>query len=87
MLNDKCEVKLIDFGLVRSLDGINDVKNPSLLTDYVATRWFRSPEVLLNSRQYSFGIDMWALGCIIAEMYMDKPLFPGNSVKIGRAHV
>jgi len=80
MLNDKCEVKLIDFGLVRSLDGINDVKNPSLLTDYVATRWFRSPEVLLNSRQYSFGIDMWALGCIIAEMYMDKPLFPGNSV-------
>lgn len=50
MLNDKCEVKLIDFGLVRSLDGINDVKNPSLLTDYVATRWFRSPEVLLNSR-------------------------------------
>ena len=38
------------------------------MTDYVATRWYRSPEILLGSRQYTKGVDMWSLGCIMAEM-------------------
>ena len=38
------------------------------MTDYVATRWYRSPEILLGSRKYTCGVDMWSLGCIIAEM-------------------
>lgn len=38
------------------------------MTDYVATRWYRSPEILLGSRRYTCGVDMWSLGCILAEM-------------------
>jgi len=49
------------------------------MTDYVATRWYRAPEILLGSPKYSSSIDMWALGCIIAELYLNKPLFPGSS--------
>jgi len=50
-----------------------------ILTDYVATRWYRAPEVLLGSPKYDFPVDMWAVGCILAELYLCKPLFPGSS--------
>ena len=49
------------------------------LTDYVATRWYRAPEILLASKKYTAGVDMWSLGCILAEMILGKPLFPGSS--------
>ena len=49
------------------------------LTDYVATRWYRAPEILLASKKYTAGVDMWSLGCILAEMLLGKPLFPGTS--------
>ena len=49
------------------------------LTDYVATRWYRAPEILLASKKYTAGVDMWSLGCILAEMLLGKPLFPGSS--------
>ena len=50
------------------------------MTEYVATRWYRAPEVLLGSRHYSTAIDMWSVGCIFAEMCMrGHPLFPGDS--------
>lgn len=52
---------------------------PAHLTDYVATRWYRAPEILLGSQEYSFGVDMWALGCILGEMINGKPVFPGSS--------
>ena len=48
-------------------------------TDYVSTRWYRAPEVLLRSTVYSAPIDIWAVGCIMAELYTFRPLFPGNS--------
>lgn len=48
------------------------------LTDYVATRWYRSPEILIASKKYTKGIDMWSLGCILGEMIRGKPLFPGS---------
>ncbi|KAH9636314.1 hypothetical protein HF086_003281 [Spodoptera exigua] len=49
------------------------------LTDYVATRWYRAPEILIASKSYTKGIDMWSLGCILGEMLTGKPLFPGTS--------
>ncbi len=49
------------------------------MTDYVATRWYRAPEILLGSTKYTKGVDMWSLGCILAELLLGKPLFPGKS--------
>lgn len=49
------------------------------MTDYVATRWYRAPEILLGSVKYGFGVDMWACGCILGELLGGKPFFPGSS--------
>jgi mitogen-activated protein kinase 15 len=67
-----------DFGLARSLDK-NDPDSQPLLTDYVATRWYRAPEILLGSNKYTKGVDMWSMGCILAELLLGKPFFPGTS--------
>lgn len=48
------------------------------MTEYVATRWYRSPELLLFWKSYNFAIDIWAAGCILAELYLRRPLLPGN---------
>uniref|UniRef100_A0A4W4G6S3 non-specific serine/threonine protein kinase n=1 Tax=Electrophorus electricus TaxID=8005 RepID=A0A4W4G6S3_ELEEL len=66
-------VKIADFGLAR------EIRSRPPYTDYVSTRWYRAPEVLLRSSVYSSPIDMWAVGCIMAELYTLRPLFPGNS--------
>jgi meiosis induction protein kinase IME2/SME1 len=66
-------VKLADFGLARATAS----KPP--YTEYVSTRWYRAPEVLLRSTEYGAPVDMWALGTILAEMVNLKPLFPGVS--------
>lgn len=66
-------VKLADFGLARHLES----KPP--YTEYVSTRWYRAPEVLLRAKDYSAPVDMWALGTIIAELLNLKALFPGQS--------
>jgi len=83
LLNSDCHVKLCDFGLCRSVAEIANAAasgNPGpVLTDYVATRWYRAPEILLGSTNYTKGVDMWAVGCILAEMLLGKPLFPGSS--------
>ena len=50
-----------------------------MLTDYVATRWYRAPEILLGSTKYGKAVDMWSLGCILGEMLLGKPMFPGSS--------
>lgn len=47
--------------------------------EYVATRWYRAPEILLASHRYTKGVDMWSLGCILGEMLLGKPIFPGSS--------
>lgn len=80
LLNSECAVKLADFGLARSLGSLrdDDGTNPAL-TDYVATRWYRAPEILLSSSQYTAGVDSWAAGCILGELLGGKPLFPGTS--------
>ena len=81
LLNSDCTIKLCDFGLARSVAttaGLLYDTNP-VMTEYVATRWYRSPEILLGSPYYEKGCDIWALGCILSEMLLGKPPFPGNS--------
>lgn len=80
LLNSDCHVRLCDFGLCRSVAQTTTKDGQTaVLTDYVATRWYRAPEILLGSTRYSQMVDMWAVGCILAEMLIGKPLFPGNS--------
>ena len=76
LLNSSCHLKLADFGLARSIR-TNDAA--SQLTEYVATRWYRAPEILLSSRKYTQSVDMWSVGCILGELMMGKPLFQGSS--------
>ncbi|KAL0224642.1 hypothetical protein RCL1_002554 [Eukaryota sp. TZLM3-RCL] len=78
LLNADCSVKIADFGLARSLVATGTGRVP-ILTDYVATRWYRSPEILLGSTSYSEGVDMWAVGCILGEILLGSTLFPGKS--------
>jgi len=66
-------VKLADFGLAR------EIRSRPPFTDYVSTRWYRAPEVLLRSTTYNSPIDLWACGAIMAELYTLRPLFPGSS--------
>ncbi|XP_041624681.1 mitogen-activated protein kinase 15 isoform X1 [Vulpes lagopus] len=79
LLDSSCVVKLCDFGLARPLSGLPEEPAGQALTDYVATRWYRAPEVLLSSSWYTPGVDMWSLGCILGEMLRGRPLFPGTS--------
>ena len=71
-------MKLADFGLARSIGNVGKDDGP-VLTDYVATRWYRAPEILLGSTKYTKGVDMWSVGCILAELLSGKPTFPGTS--------
>jgi len=64
-------VKLADFGLARIYDF------SSLLTTVVVTLWYRSPEILLGTT-YATPVDLWSCGCILAELFLRKPLFPGQ---------
>ncbi|NXI38966.1 MK15 kinase, partial [Galbula dea] len=79
LLDADCFVKLCDFGLARSLSQVNEDQGNPALTEYVATRWYRAPEILLSSQRYTKGVDMWSIGCILGELLLGKPLFPGTS--------
>jgi len=79
LLNSDCQVKVCDFGLARSLVQQNDNAQNPVLTDYVATRWYRAPEILLGSTSYTKGVDLWSVGCILGELLLGKPIFPGTS--------
>ncbi|XP_072432652.1 mitogen-activated protein kinase 15-like isoform X2 [Chiloscyllium punctatum] len=79
LLDADCFVKLCDFGLARCINQIQEEQGNAALTEYVATRWYRAPEILLASPRYTKGVDMWSIGCILGEMLLGKPLFPGTS--------
>jgi len=69
-VNEDCELKILDFGLARPQE--------NEMTGYVATRWYRAPEIMLNWMHYHQTVDMWSVGCIMAELLTGKPLFPGT---------
>lgn len=72
LLNANCELKICDFGLARPT-AENDI-----MTEYVVTRWYRAPELLLNSTDYTAAIDIWSVGCIFMELLNRRPLFAGR---------
>jgi len=76
LLNTTCDLKICDFGLARIADPTHS--HVGVLTEYVATRWYRAPEIMLNSKAYEKGIDVWSVGCIMAEMFGNRPIFPGK---------
>ena len=77
LVNSNCDLKICDFGLARV--NIESLMVPSAqLTDYIATRWYRAPEVLYSMKQYSIEIDVWSVGCIFAEMILRKPILPAG---------
>jgi serine/threonine protein kinase len=71
LVNENCDLKICDLGLAR---GVNDQVE---MTEYVVTRWYRAPEVMCAA-EYSKQIDVWSVGCILAELLGKKPLFPGQ---------
>jgi mitogen-activated protein kinase 15 len=79
LLNSECHVKVADFGLARSVAFNDEDGSPPVLTEYVATRWYRAPEILLGSTKYTKAVDMWSVGCILGELIIGKAIFPGTS--------
>ena len=78
LVNSNCDLRICDFGLARA--NTNTLMTPSAqLTDYIATRWYRAPEVILSWAQYGPSIDVWSVGCILAEMLRRKPLMPAQN--------
>lgn len=69
-VNEDCELKILDFGLARQTE--------DQMTGYVATRWYRAPEIMLNWMHYNQTVDIWSVGCIMAELLTGKTLFPGT---------
>jgi len=72
LLNANCDLKICDFGLART------TSEREYMTEYVVTRWYRAPELLLSCAEYTAAIDVWSVGCIFAELLGRKPLFPGK---------
>ena len=74
LLNSAGRLKIADFGLAKFFGSPNRE-----YTHTVVTRWYRSPELLFGARGYGTGVDIWSVGCIIGEMLLRAPLFPGES--------
>uniref|UniRef100_A0A803M816 Protein kinase domain-containing protein n=1 Tax=Chenopodium quinoa TaxID=63459 RepID=A0A803M816_CHEQI len=72
LINANCDLKICDFGLARP------TSENEHMTEYVVTRWYRAPELLLNSSDYTASIDLWSVGCIFMELMNRRPLFPGK---------
>jgi serine/threonine protein kinase len=78
LVNGNCDLKICDFGLARA--DIPYLQTQSaVMTDYIATRWYRAPEVILSWKKYTASIDVWSVGCILAELLTRKPLLPATS--------
>ena len=75
LVNSNCDLKICDFGLSRATHCRDE---PGKMTDYVATRWYRAPELLLEIREYGSSVDVWSAGCILAELLRRKPFLPGS---------
>ncbi|KAK0459090.1 kinase-like domain-containing protein [Desarmillaria tabescens] len=82
LVNADCELKICDFGLARGYTpggGTSKAAgNQGFMTEYVATRWYRAPEIMLSFANYTTAIDVWSVGCILAELLGGKPIFKGR---------
>mmetsp|Transcript_11782 Transcript_11782/g.37504 ORF Transcript_11782/g.37504 Transcript_11782/m.37504 type:complete len:450 (-) Transcript_11782:328-1677(-) len=79
LVNSNCDLKICDFGLARvDFEGLSVASKVKAMTDYVATRWYRAPEIITGYVEYTKAVDMWAVGCILAELLGRKPLWPGS---------
>ncbi|XP_063689509.1 cyclin-dependent kinase-like 4 isoform X2 [Bolinopsis microptera] len=74
-------VKLCDFGFARLLNGEEEY------TDYVATRWYRAPELLVGDTQYGPPVDVWAVGCVFSELLTGQPLWPGKTGDVDQIYL
>jgi len=72
------DVKIADLGLARAVDAEGDERDEQALTEYVVTRYYRAPEVVLTAMRYTYAVDMWSAGCILGEMLGRRPLFQGK---------
>ena len=81
LVNKDCQIKICDFGLGRGLpeEGEGGIDDSGNLTEYVTTRWYRAPEVILCPSQYSKAMDIWSIGCIFAELMARCPIFRGEN--------
>lgn len=79
LVNSNCDLKICDFGLARGIHKTEEGSNNTmLLTEYVVTRWYRAPEIMLACHEYAKPVDIWSVGCIFAELIQRKPYFPGD---------
>ncbi|GAA6055335.1 hypothetical protein JCM3770_005292 [Rhodotorula araucariae] len=81
LVNADCELKICDFGLARGFDqAAADGQNSQqgFMTEYVATRWYRAPEIMLSFANYTTAIDLWSVGCVLAELLGGRPIFKGK---------
>ena len=77
LVNSNCDLKICDFGLAR-VDLKESRRKTTVMTDYIATRWYRPPEIILSWKTYTKAIDLWSVGCIFGELLGRKPMFPGS---------
>ncbi|KEQ98649.1 hypothetical protein AUEXF2481DRAFT_25918 [Aureobasidium subglaciale EXF-2481] len=78
LVNADCELKICDFGLARGFSNEPDNVAAGFQTEYVATRWYRAPEIMLSFAEYTKAIDVWSVGCILAELLGGKPFLKGK---------
>lgn len=78
LVNKNCDVKLCDFGLARGRAGFSQEDDDFLRTEYVGTRWYRAPEIVLTSMEYTAAVDVWSAGCILGELIGGVPMFRGT---------
>lgn len=76
LVNSQCDLKICDFGMARVVDERHDHRGA--LTEYVTTRWYRAPEIVVDPKSYTKAVDVWSIGCILGEMVTRKVLFPGS---------
>jgi mitogen-activated protein kinase 7 len=84
LINADCLLKIGDFGMARAQCGSDPTStgNGTPMTQYVATRWYRAPELLCSIVDYGAAMDIWSVGCILAEMIMRRQLFPGQNARM-----
>ena len=81
LVNQHCDLKICDFGLSRLDRSLCVGLSTTVLTEYVATRWYRAPEVMLTRSLYSRAMDMWSVGCILGEMLVGQAIFCGKDYR------